>query len=300
MKRLSMKVVCYFLIACCLWSCAVINTSDTSVLKGYIPVKDSKLYYESVGKGDPVILLHAGFLDHEMWEAQVKALKDNYKVITLDMPAHGLSERGVDTFLMKDALLTVMDSLSIQKASWMGLSLGAVVLTDFIISHPDRVNKAILVSPGINGYELKYQLDTFAKQYYPELVNALEKKDSAGAAEVFTRYWADGPFRAPTAMNTAVRNYVYNTTLATIYKFKVSGWPRLQRPPAIERIHEISVPLLVIAGDKDIPYILEASNVLVKAVPGSRKIIIPNVAHMLNMEKPNAFNEAVLQFLKSK
>lgn len=281
-----------------LWGCSGTKYADTSITRGYIPVKDSKIYYEAVGQGAPIILLHAGFLDHNMWQEQVKELKKTYKVITIDMPAHGLFQRGKDTFLMADALEIVVDSLAIQKASWMGLSLGAVVLTDFLITHPDRVHKAILVSPGINGYETKYPLDTFTKQYYPDLVNALERKDSAGAAEVFTHYWGDGPFRAATEIDASVRSYIYNTTLSTIHKFKVSGWPRLQSPPAIERIHEIKMPLLIIAGDKDMPYILDACKVLEKTVAGSQKIVFPGVAHMINMEKPAAFNKAVMQFLK--
>jgi pimeloyl-ACP methyl ester carboxylesterase len=198
---------------------------------------------------------------------------------------------------MIDALVTVLDSLKIPKASWMGLSLGAVVVTDFLIAHPERVNKAILVSPGINGYETKYTLDSFTLQYFPNLVKALEQKDTAGAAEVFTHAWGDGPFRTAATVDRDMRNYVYTTTLNTMYKFKVMGWPRLQHPPAIERLQEIRAPLLIIAGDKDMPYILDASEVLRKMVPGAQKIIFNDVAHMLNLEKPEAFNKAVLRFL---
>ena len=292
-----MKGLLLFLVACMIWSCSTTKPLNQSVAKGYIPVKDSKIYYEAVGQGDPIVLLHAGFLDHTMWQPQVEALKSKYRVITLDMPAHGLSERGKDTFLIAEALATVLDSLQLPKASWMGLSLGAVAVTDFLIAHPERVNKAILVSPGINGYETKYPLDSFTRQYFPNLMKALEQKDTAGAAEVFTQAWGDGPFRPAATVDQAMRSYVYNTTLATMYKFKISGWPRLQRPPAIERIHEINVPLLIIAGDKDMPYILDASEVLHRTVPGAQKIILPDVAHMLNMEKPDAFNKVILDFL---
>ncbi|HYH16930.1 MAG TPA: alpha/beta hydrolase, partial [Flavisolibacter sp.] len=258
------------------------------------------IYYEVVGKGEPIVLLHAGFLDHTMWQQQVKALKNKRRVITLDLPAHGLSQRGKYTFLIADALLTVIDSLKIPKASWMGLSLGSVAVTDFLIAHPERVKKAILVSPGINGYETRYALDSFTVKYFPNLVKALEQTDTAGAAEVFTRAWGDGPYRSPETVNKAMRSYVYQTTLATMYKFKVSGWPRFQRPPAIERIHEIKAPLLIIAGDKDMPYILDASEVLHRTVPGSKKVIIKDVAHMINMAKPEAFNKTVTDFLNNK
>lgn len=72
-----MKVLWLFIFSCALWSCFATRHSDDAITKGYIPVKDSKIYYETVGQGYPIILLHAGFLDRNMWLEQVKELKKN-------------------------------------------------------------------------------------------------------------------------------------------------------------------------------------------------------------------------------
>ena len=81
----------------------------------------------------------------------------------------------------------------------------------------------------------------------------------------------------------------------------MEGWPLLQNhPPAIESLSNILMPVLVINGDKDLPYLLENSAWLAKTIPGAKRITIKDVAHMLNMEKPGDLNKAILDFLKEK
>jgi pimeloyl-ACP methyl ester carboxylesterase len=81
---------------------------------------------------------------------------------------------------------------------------------------------------------------------------------------------------------------------------KVRGWPQFAKPPAVNKIDSISVPTLILAGDKDMRYILDAAEILDQRIPKSRRIIIPGVAHMMNLEKPDQFNRAVESFLQSK
>jgi pimeloyl-ACP methyl ester carboxylesterase len=69
-------------------------------------------------------------------------------------------------------------------------------------------------------------------------------------------------------------------------------------PPAIDRLREISVPTLVIVGDKDVNSILEISDLLANGIQGAQKVVMPNTAHLPNMEKPAEFNQIVLEFLE--
>lgn len=287
---------CLFL-AILLTSCHTAKQTATTT-SGYIKVNDARLYYQSTGNGDPLMLLHAGFLEGSMWQQQVAAFGKKYQVITVDLPAHGKTAKGDSLFLIQDALKVVLDSLKIRKASFAGVSLGAVVVTDFILAYPERVAKAVLVSPGINGWDRKYGIDSVVLQYHKSLTGALSSKDTAGAAEVFTQYWGDGPYRHANDWNGTVRNYIYTTTLMNMLRHKVSGWPRLAEPPAMERINEIKVPVLIIYGNKDMNYSTQASSVLQQAIRGARKVMQPDVAHLLNMESPRKFNKIVLAFLK--
>lgn len=77
----------------------------------------------------------------------------------------------------------------------------------------------------------------------------------------------------------------------------MAGWPLLQnKPPAIESLTAIKVPVLIIDGNIDLPYITETSQYLEKHIAGARRIVIKDVAHMLNMEKPAEFNRVLLDF----
>src|SRR5688572_13763155 len=129
---------------------------------GFVPAGGSEWYYEIKGEGEALVFIHAGFMDHSMWDRQVEYFSKQYKVITLDLPAHGQT-RNVDSVgLVADAIKQVMDVLKISKANFAGLSLGGGAVTDFALSYPQRIHKIILAASGINGYETKYMVDSVA------------------------------------------------------------------------------------------------------------------------------------------
>jgi 3-oxoadipate enol-lactonase len=68
-------------------------------------------------------------------------------------------------------------------------------------------------------------------------------------------------------------------------------------PAAIDRLGEIAVPTLVIVGDRDVPDILANADRLVAGIAGARKVVLPDVAHLPPMERPDEFNRLVLDFL---
>ena len=277
---------------------ACLTGKSFQMVTGYITTKDASIYYQSVGEGEPLLLLHAGFQDNAMWQSQVEELWEHFQVITIDLPGHGSTESDTVRSYPADFIKTVLDSLNISKTSIAGVSLGASCVTDFIIAHPEMVNKAILVAPGVNGWDRKFKIDTMLTNYVTSLFGALNNKDTAAAAEIFTKLWCDGPKRTPQQVSDTVRNYVYNKTLTSMKQHKVRGWPILADPPAIENLDKIRVPLLIVDGDQDVPYINEACSYIQSKVSGSKRITIPGTGHMLNMEDPKAFNKALLDFLK--
>ncbi|HTE09534.1 MAG TPA: alpha/beta hydrolase [Chitinophagaceae bacterium] len=283
---------CFLKIAC--------SSKARQLTSATIRAGNLQVYYERVGKGDAILLLHAGLQDHTMWSAQVKALSSQYEVITPDLPYHGKT-MGVDTVLLvQDVIRILLDSLHLQKVSVAGLSMGASAALDFIIAWPQRVNKAILISAGINGYEKQHPLDSVSLGWYPRFARALEAGDTAGAAVEFTKAWAEGVYRRGDSLQAPVSKYVYSTTLRTLRVHKMQNWPLLQHhPPAYESLGAVRVPVLVIEGDKDLPYINVSAQYLEKNIPGAKRAVIKGVAHMLNMEKPAELNKLVLDFLKT-
>jgi pimeloyl-ACP methyl ester carboxylesterase len=280
---------------------AACTTKKDETTKGSIKAGNLQVYYEQKGSGDVIVLLHAGLQNHTMWEEQVKSLSENFSVITIDLPFHG-STTGIDTnILAKDIIKIILDSLHLQKIYIAGLSMGASVAQDFIIAHPERINKAILISAGVNGYEKKFPIDSLSMAWYAQFTNALNAKDTARAALEFTKAWGEGIDHRGDSLTKPASKYVYNTTLATLKQYKMEGWPNLQNnPPAMEGLAGIKLPVLIIHGDKDLPFITTASQYMEKTIPGAKRVLIKDVAHMLNMEKPAEVNRLMIEFLQSK
>ena len=276
------------------------NNAEQQIKTGTIKAGNFQVYYERAGKGDAVLLLHAGLQDHTMWMDQVKALSDKYEVITIDLPYHGKTIGTDTTLLAQDVIKIVLDSLHLQKVSVAGLSMGASVTQDFIIAYPQRVNKAILIAPGINGYEKTHPVDSVSMEWWQLFKDALNEKDTNRAAIEFTKAWAEGVYRKGDSLKAPVSQFIYKTSLANLRLHKMAGWPLLQsHPPAIESLASVQVPVLIIDGDKDLPYITACSEYLQKKIPKARRVIMKDVAHMLNIEKPEELNNLLLDFLKS-
>jgi len=236
-----------------------------------------------------------------MWQSQVKALSASYDVITPDLPFHGQT-KGIDTILLaSEAIKILLDSLHLQKVSIAGLSMGAAIAQDFIIAYPNRVDKAILISAGVNGLNKIQSIDSTSMAWYQQFTQALDRQDTVGAAVEFTKAWAEGIYRRADSLKAPVSQYVYRTTLANLRLHKMERWPVLQEhPPAIEKLSTIHVPVLIIDGDKDLPYITVSSAYLEKNIPGARRVVLKDVAHMLNMEKPAELNKLMTDFLEGR
>ena len=265
---------------------------------GFIKAGNFNVYYEASGKGEPVFFLHAGLQDHSMWDNQVRELSGKFRVITIDLPYHG-STTGHDTSLYaKEVIRIVQDSLGIKRSSIVGLSMGAAITQDFVISYPERVDKVVLMASGLNGIEKLYQLDTITKTYIAAFFSALQRKDTARAAFEFARSWGDGSKGCDTLVKPSSKA-VYVTSLNTLLKHKLISWPRLVNdPPAIDRLNEIRRPVLIIHGEEDLPVIETASKHLQKSINGSVRMQVEDAAHMINLERSDLINNLLTEFLR--
>lgn len=275
-------------------------TAPAKEATGTIQAGQFKVYYERAGQGEAVILLHAGLQDHTMWAEQVKALSAKYEVITPDLPYHGKTMGLDSTMLSAEVIRILMDSLGIERASVAGLSMGSAVALDFLIAYPARTDKVFLISAGLNGYEREHVLDSVSISWDTRFEQALKNKDTVQAAVEFTKAWAEGIYRSGDSLKAPVSQYVYATTLANLQLHKMEGWPRFQyQPPAIEGLDSIRSPVLIIDGDKDLPLIATCSDYMEKHIPDAKRVIIPGVAHMLNIEQPARVNALMLDFLQA-
>jgi 3-oxoadipate enol-lactonase len=288
MKNLFLLAVLALLISC---------TKSEGLKTGFVSAGNLKIYFERQGQGTSVLLLHAGLQDHRMWDEQVKMLQGNHDVLVVDLPGQGKSSGFDTTQLAADVIIRVLDSLQVEKTAVVGLSYGSSVATDLVLAYPDRVEKVVLVSSGVTGWDKVVRPDSVSQRYFTLLDSAFSKKDLEKTASVFTQAWCDGPFRKPEQVKKEVRDYISNTTLENLKKHSADSWAKFNPVTAAERVTQIKKPVLILYGNKDIPMIKDVSIFLNRSIPGSSLVEIPDAAHMLNMEVPHVFNKHLSRFL---
>jgi len=266
---------------------------DGEIGHGFAPVLGTRLFYEVKGTGPAVVLIHGGQMDCRMWDDQFTALAQHFRVIRYDVRGYGGSFQPDMLYSDADDLAGLLDYLKVQKAHIVGLSLGGRIASDFALAHPTRARSLTLAGAGLAGHEAPNAIETDLRMW--EIVKAARDEGPGKATEL----WLHDPFMAP-----AMQQARLVPRLEKVARENAHCWlqnPILQRspkPPAAKRLGEIKVPTLVIIGDRDVPQIKATAETLEKGIAGSRKVVIKGAGHMVNMEKPENFNEVVLGFLR--
>lgn len=122
---------------------------------GFINVDNAQIYYEEMGTGKPLVMIHGGLLDRRMWDDQFAVFAGSYRVIRYDARGHGLSKAPSGTYSHHEDLKKLLDALKVERAAIMGLSMGGYIAIDFALAYPDRVSALVLVAPGLTGYDFE-------------------------------------------------------------------------------------------------------------------------------------------------
>jgi pimeloyl-ACP methyl ester carboxylesterase len=252
----------------------------------------SEMYYELAGEGEPtVILIHGGLLDCNMWDEQFELLAKTHRVLRYDADAHGRSILPPDIYWDHASLGELMDALGIDRAVLVGLSLGGRIAIDLGLENPERVEAIVAVSSGLSGYRFESE---FYLEHRDAMIHAWKAGEFDAVVEAFQRSWTDGPHRAPEDVDSEVREKV-RAMARNGLEHAMEG--RLIDPPAVNRLDELDLPMLLVVGELDMPGILEIADMVVAANPNAEQVKIPEAAHMVNMEKPDEFNELLLDYL---
>ncbi len=260
---------------------------------GTLETNGARIYYEVEGSGEPVVLIHAGVANLRMWDEQVKALRDAYRVIRYDTRGFGATETDAVEFSNRADVAALLDHLGDSSAHIVGLSRGGSIALDFALEYPDRVRSLIVAAGGISGYELPDEADA---SVFEEPEKLLEAKDWEGISEWETAYWADGPGQPKDRVDPALRARVHEWILTNYQAQKEEGTPQPLDPPAVGRLSELRAPLLVIIGTLDEPGTQQSMHHLAKLVPGARLEVFEGAAHMINLEQPDRFNALLREF----
>lgn len=269
----------------------------TDTQSGYVEVNGARFYYETAGAGHPFVFVHAGIADGRMWDDQFQAFADHYRVVRYDARGFGRSDAPPGPASASGDLAAVLDALNIEKTYVMGCSMGGSTSLDYTLDHPDRVDALILVGAGVSGLEP----EGVEQPSYAEASAAAKAGDFDLANELEMRIWVDGVGRATDQVDPAVRAKVSAMNRALYDRDAEINAIEWQEPaqPAAGRLEQVSVPTLVIVGDRDQPVIVATAQALGERVPGAQLVVMQNTAHVPNMEQPDAFNRIVRDFLAS-
>jgi pimeloyl-ACP methyl ester carboxylesterase len=269
--------------------------------KGFAPVHNGQLYYEVAGTGPAVLLIHAGVADSSMWDDQFDLFSNNYRVIRYDTRGYGKSISQTTQFSNRQDILDLFKYLGIDKAVIIGISRGGQIAIDFTVEHPEHVSALVAVAAGISGYEYNGEGDE-QSQHEMELFNHMEalweKKAFDELTELEVHTWADGPSQPEGRAPKGIRDYLRKIIREGFDRQDGEATPIPLQPPAFDRLSNINSPTLILVGEYDSCSTLAAADELECHIPLSRKIGFPKTAHMIPMEQPEQFNDAVLTFLK--
>ena len=259
--------------------------------KGFAQVNGARLYYEVAGSGTPLVLIHGFSLDTRMWSPQWEVFAEHYRVVRYDARGFGKSSLpGNKPYSHAEDLKALLEYLKIPRAHVLGLSKGGGIAVDFTLAFPEIVSVLVVVDSSPRGFD-------FSKKFFTSMEPILEKAE-AGDLEAVNKLWMEHALLRPAKENPKVAAQLEE--MLSDY----SGWHwvnsnplKVEDPPASERLEEITVPTLILLGERDLQDIHRISRIMDERIPNSQRVVLPGVGHMANMEAPERFNEIVLNFL---
>jgi pimeloyl-ACP methyl ester carboxylesterase len=264
----------------------LVNTS-------FAEVNDTRLYYEIVGRGHPLVLVHGFSLNTKMWDDQFEVFAERFKVMRYDLRGFGKSALpivGKEYSHTKD-LKALLKKSGIGDVYVVGLSMGGGIALDFALEYPEATKALILVDSSIYGFR---DWSKFWSEFDKSILKEVKENGVEGAKKV----WMSQPLFKPAFEKPNVGFRL--TQMISDY----SGWHFVNTdplcfldPPAMERLQEIKVPTLIVVGECDLPDFHRIADVLSKKIQNSQRITLRGAGHISNMETPREFNEAVLSFL---
>jgi pimeloyl-ACP methyl ester carboxylesterase len=258
---------------------------------------DHVLHYtvhQNANSTEWVTFVHGAGGSSSIWFRQVRAFKNHYNVLLLDLRGHGKSKASTlpskrYTFgQIGDDVIEVLDNLNIQQSHFVGVSLGTIIIRELADRFPQRVQSMILA-----GAVMKINLRGRLLIYTGGMLRSL-----------LPYLWLYRLFAfvvMPRKRNRESR-HIFIREAKKLYQREFLRWFRMvsQLKPllALFRLKDSSIPTIYVMGELDYMF-LPAIRKLVRKHNSASLAVIPSCGHVVNIEQPNAFNQICLAYLKS-
>jgi 3-oxoadipate enol-lactonase len=251
-----------------------------------------EMNYELHGKeGAPwLVLSHSLACSVRMWDPQIAALKDKYRILAYDTRGHGATEatKGAYTLeLLADDLFFLLKELKITSTHYCGLSMGGMIGQTFALKYPG-VFKSLTLADTTSRYPAE------AAPLWADRIKTAEATGMAPLVQPTLERWFTEPFRKKgDPAVAAVGKLILDTPVAG-YCGCCHAIPKIN---LTARLKEIKTPILVIVGEQDPGTPPAMAREIHDNAPGSKLVVLPQAAHLANLEQPEGFTRALADFI---
>jgi 3-oxoadipate enol-lactonase len=271
-------------------ACALLITSQ--VMK--TEINGITIAYSDEGAGLPVVFIHAFPLDKTMWDDQMAVLRNHCRTITFDLRGFGDSDVPDGPYTMDQMAADVrglMSRLDIERAVIVGLSMGGYISLAFYRNYPGAVRAMVLANTRASADTEKARERRMA---------SAEKAEREGAAAIADEMVP--VMFAPSTLET--RPDIVQRLRAIIEANAPGGIAAAQRAMATRMdstyiLAGIDFPVLIIGGSEDKLTPVSEAQSMREGIPHSRLVVIEGAGHLSNMERPDEFNGALIDFIKT-
>ena len=255
-------------------------------------VRGVELDYDDQGSGLPIVLIHGFPFSRRMWRPQVPALEKTCRLITPDLRGFGESGGTPSTLEeLAEDIHGLVEQLKLPQFVLGGFSMGGYVLFRYLARHASRVRAVML-------------LDTRAEADPPEArerryaaIERIKTEGPQGFLEDFLKL-----VLSPVSLDARpmVAGEARRLMAGTSVDALTGGLVAIaERPDSTPLLATIAVPTLIVVGEDDKATPVDSARKMYEAVKGSTLVIIPEAGHLSNLEQPNQFNAALLEFLNA-
>lgn len=256
----------------------------------HVPVNGVDIAYETVGEGEPLLLLHGGLVSRAEWQPQVGYFAQRgYRVVTCDLRGHGESGTSPDPYsisLFAGDIVGLLDAIGLDVAACCGHSLGGMVAQELAIRYPERVRALVLAdtSFGTASTWAEAVQTLFAKGLFRLM--SVQQIAQLSARDLGRHNPAVGPYVEGEMQRYARDKRNYLNVWRAVFGFDSRA-----------RLRRVACPTLILVGEHNRRTHAQARE-MTGLIPRAELQVIPGAGHMLNWDNPEAFNATVETFLR--
>lgn len=258
-----------------------------------VEVNGIQVNYELSGKADRavVMLSHSLCTCLEMWNPQMSALEQHFRVLRYDTRGHGGSEAPPNAYSLKqlgEDAIGLLDKLEIGKMHWVGISMGGMIGQNLALNHANRLNSLVLC-------DTTAIMPEEAQPVWQQRIDTAKSQGMRSLVQETLERWFTPPYLAKNPPQVQhIREQILTTPVAGF----VGCSEAIRRLNYIDQLARIQLPTLIIVGEDDPGTPVSASEAIHARIAGSELEILPAARHLCNIEQTEAFNNALLPFLQ--